>query len=98
MLNDTCNYVYFHGDRYSLIVRYILVGLVIHLISFNVVFYVLIIDNDDDDDDDNVCSVNASFLFFHFFFLFIYLGFLEYCIYITIWVYIGWFGFRFDCF
>jgi hypothetical protein len=66
ILNGTCNYVYIRGDKYSLVVCYILVGLVIHLISFNVVFNILIID---DDDDDDVCSGNTSFLFL-FLFLF----------------------------
>jgi hypothetical protein len=45
MLNVTCNYVYIRGDKYNLIVCYTLVGLVIHLIFFNIVFYILIIDN-----------------------------------------------------
>jgi hypothetical protein len=45
MLNVACNYVYIRGDRYSLVVCYILVGLVIRLIYFRIVFDVLIIDD-----------------------------------------------------
>ena len=66
-INNTCNYVYIRGDKYSLLICYILVGLLIHLISFYV-FYVLIIDDDDDDDNDIRCTLHSDLIVFSIFF------------------------------
>ena len=65
-INGTCNYVYICGDKYSLLVCYILVGLLIHLISFDV-FDVLIID-DDDDDNDIRRTLHSDLIVFSIFF------------------------------
>jgi hypothetical protein len=62
-INGTCNYVYICGDKYSLLVCYILVGLLIHLISFDV----LIID-DDDNDNDIRRTLDSDLIVFSIFF------------------------------
>ena len=67
-INGTVNYVYIRGDKYSLLVCHILVGLLIHLISF----HVLIIDDDNDDDDIRRTIHSDLIVFSIFFSYFIY--------------------------